>query len=639
MLAGDALSDGASFIPIAAVDASAGTGTLEFAWPGTTRSGYAVWWIWRNPARRQSAQYAAAQASKVSARQAQITGQAVVWRVATETNTPWIDPEEGDRYLIGASPTGAWAGKAGYVVERRNGADVFSQASVGDCAAIQDTNVVKLYGGSSWASTTADISGSIDWEAAVDIASATTTDIGAADSNLVRITGTTTITGLGTAAVGTARWVLFSGALTLTHNATSLILPYGASIATGAGSTALFVSEGSGNWRCYWYQASTSASARTILGALAKAGDTILGALGLAATAPVASAATADIGAQNTNVVEITGTTTITSFGTAAANVWRLVRFAGALTLTHNATSLILPYGANIVTSAGDTMLAVSEGSGNWRVHSYQFTTTASARSALGVRDVLMAARTYYVRTDGSDSNTGLANTSGGAFLTIQKAVDTVASLDISIYAVTISVADGTYTAAVALKSLVGSGAVTIQGNTGTPSNVLISTTSVSAVSVDGVRGTWLLNGMKIQTATSGHGISMSANSSLSISNVNFGACANSHIRVDGAAITILTGYTIDGGAQRHWLAQRGGRIFKSGSITVTLTGTPAFSTAFADSQLVSLMQVNGITFSGSATGARYSVTLNAVIDTIGGGASYLPGDSAGSAATGGQYA
>jgi len=384
VVAGDALSDGASFIPISAVDEGLGTGALEFAWPGTTRSGYAVWWIWRNPAVRQSAQYAAAQASKVSARQALITGQAVLWRVATETNTPWTDPEEGDRYLIGASPTGAWSAKAGYVVERRNGADVFSQAAVGDCAAIQDTNIVKIYSGTTWASATGESSGAIDWEAAVDVASATTTDIGAAASNLVRITGTTTITGLGTAAAGVARWVRFAGALTLTHNATSLILPYGASITTEAGATALFVSEGAGNWRCYWYQPATSSAARTILGALAKAGDTILGPLELATADSEASAATVSLGSTTSNIVEITGTTTITSFGTAAAGVWRWVRFAGALTLTHNATSLIIPYGANITTAAGDTMLVISEGSGNWRVHFYQFAGAAAARTAIG---------------------------------------------------------------------------------------------------------------------------------------------------------------------------------------------------------------------------------------------------------------
>ena len=86
-----------------------------------------------------------------------------------------------------------------------------------------------------------------------DIASATTTDIGAATGNFVDITGTTTITGLGTVQAGTLRAVRFSGALTLTHNATSLILPGGANITTASGDTALFVSLGSGNWRCLFY--------------------------------------------------------------------------------------------------------------------------------------------------------------------------------------------------------------------------------------------------------------------------------------------------------------------------------------------------------------------------------------------------
>jgi hypothetical protein len=87
-----------------------------------------------------------------------------------------------------------------------------------------------------------------------DIASATTTDIGAATGVFVHITGTTTITGLGTVAAGAMRWVRFSGALTLTHNATSLILPSAANIITAADDSALFVSEGSGNWVClgYW---------------------------------------------------------------------------------------------------------------------------------------------------------------------------------------------------------------------------------------------------------------------------------------------------------------------------------------------------------------------------------------------------
>lgn len=89
---------------------------------------------------------------------------------------------------------------------------------------------------------------------ATDIASAATADIGAAAGNLVHITGTTTITALGTVQAGTRRKVVFDGILTLTHHATSLILPTGANIATAAGDIAEFISEGSGNWRCAAYQ-------------------------------------------------------------------------------------------------------------------------------------------------------------------------------------------------------------------------------------------------------------------------------------------------------------------------------------------------------------------------------------------------
>lgn len=94
-------------------------------------------------------------------------------------------------------------------------------------------------------------------------------------------------------------------------------------------------------------------------------------ALGAYAETDVASAGTCDIGAAAALRVRITGTTTITSFGTSANRI-RFLRFAGALTLTHNGTSLILPGSANITTVAGDTATAMSDGSGNWRVTNYQ---------------------------------------------------------------------------------------------------------------------------------------------------------------------------------------------------------------------------------------------------------------------------
>lgn len=85
------------------------------------------------------------------------------------------------------------------------------------------------------------------------IASATLTDIGAATSNVVAISGATTITGLGSIAAGARRTVRFLGSLLLTYNVTSLILPGNASITTVANDSAEFLSLGGGNWICVSY--------------------------------------------------------------------------------------------------------------------------------------------------------------------------------------------------------------------------------------------------------------------------------------------------------------------------------------------------------------------------------------------------
>jgi hypothetical protein len=87
----------------------------------------------------------------------------------------------------------------------------------------------------------------------------------------------------------------------------------------------------------------------------------------------IASAATTDLGTALQHVVLITGTNTITSFGTSAniaAPIFH-VRFSASLLLT-NSNSLILPGAANIQTQAGDALLAQYLGSGTWKVNFYQ---------------------------------------------------------------------------------------------------------------------------------------------------------------------------------------------------------------------------------------------------------------------------
>ena len=85
----------------------------------------------------------------------------------------------------------------------------------------------------------------------------------------------------------------------------------------------------------------------------------------------IASSTTPALGAVEGLFHDITGTATITGFDTVRAGIWKFVKFEGALTLTHNATSLILPGGASITTADGDSAIFASEGSGNWRCHNY----------------------------------------------------------------------------------------------------------------------------------------------------------------------------------------------------------------------------------------------------------------------------
>jgi hypothetical protein len=87
----------------------------------------------------------------------------------------------------------------------------------------------------------------------------------------------------------------------------------------------------------------------------------------------LASASTTDLGTIASQNVLITGTTTITAFGSSASTASPLyfIEFNGALTLTHNGTSLIIPGAANITTAAGDNAIVEYLGSGNWRVRHY----------------------------------------------------------------------------------------------------------------------------------------------------------------------------------------------------------------------------------------------------------------------------
>lgn len=98
------------------------------------------------------------------------------------------------------------------------------------------------------------------------------------------------------------------------------------------------------------------------------------GALGFGTQTSLASNTTTDLGTVASNNVLVTGSTTITSFGSSAVTTAPvfLVEFNAALTLTYNGTSLVIPGSQSITTAQGDTALCLYLGSGNWRVLTYQ---------------------------------------------------------------------------------------------------------------------------------------------------------------------------------------------------------------------------------------------------------------------------
>ncbi|MBP1849702.1 SGNH/GDSL hydrolase family protein [Rhizobium halophytocola] len=205
------------------------------------------------------------------------------------------------------------------------------------------------------------------WGHMTNIASAASTDLASVSSDAVSVTGGTTITSFGIANDGVEKLVRFNQALTLTYNATSMILPGGANMAVAAGDIGIFRSIGSGNWRCISFLRNSGK-------ALAAPARSEIAELATVWTygSNIASAATMDLAAAE--FFNVTGTAVVASLGPAPLGTRRTLYFTSVgLTLTHNATSLLLPGGANIVTTSGDVAEFVCvNAAGNWRCVSYQ---------------------------------------------------------------------------------------------------------------------------------------------------------------------------------------------------------------------------------------------------------------------------
>ncbi len=272
-----------------------------------------------------------------------------------DLTAPPASPAEGDRYLIaGTSPTGSWTGWAGRVVRYQDGAWRSFVPRPGWLAFVADEADLYTWTGAAWASFRSTLTALQNLTRLGLGTSADAQNPFAAKLNKALWTALAT----GEGGTGDLRYTLNKEA---PGNTLSLLFQSGFSGRAELGLTGdddlhLKVSTDGGTWR------------------EALRADRNTGGLDLTAaevSAPVA--ATVDLGALPALKVALTGSGTITGFGTIPHRL-RLLRFTGAATLTHNPASLVLPGGASLVTAAGDTALASSDAGGTWTVRHYQRT-------------------------------------------------------------------------------------------------------------------------------------------------------------------------------------------------------------------------------------------------------------------------
>lgn len=263
------------------------------------------------------------------------------------------------------------------------------------------------------------------------------------------------------------------------------------------------------------------------------------------------------------------------------------------------------------------------------------------------IQPVLTQNLNLYVNgSTGNDSNNGL--TTGTAFATIQKAVSKVQSLNLNGFTATINVADGSYAGPVALGTLTG-GTATIVGNPGAPQNCSVVSAAGSGFILSA--GRWNINGFRINAQSAsgtdpGAGVySGASGANASVQNLYFVGCAGGHLYAsNGGGITIVGRVSFAGNAPASLLASVGGTITLNPAAGPILAVPAAYTVSTAFSAANDLGSIWGHWSSIDAggqtvTGQKYVAANNGVIDTLGSGINYYPGNTAGTTLNGGIYA
>lgn len=149
LLAGDTLELAGQRVTIASV-----TDTTHFelanAWSGTTQSGAAYLVRFDAPSRFTSG-YLAEQVRALVARAGILEAARPNYEVQSlGSNTPPASPVTNDMYVVGTSPTGAWAGQANNLAQWTGSAWLFTAADHGVSVVSAATGVLSVWNGTAW---------------------------------------------------------------------------------------------------------------------------------------------------------------------------------------------------------------------------------------------------------------------------------------------------------------------------------------------------------------------------------------------------------------------------------------------------------------------------------------------------------
>jgi Protein of unknown function (DUF1565) len=285
-----------------------------------------------------------------------------------------------------------------------------------------------------------------------------------------------------------------------------------------------------------------------------------------------------------------------------------------------------------------------------------QIATTAYVDAAVtaggggGGRPTLTADTTFYVSTTGNDANPGSI---GSPWLTIQHAIDTAATYDCNGFIFKIQLADGTYDEEISVARSPVGGDVQILGNSSDSTAVVLKATAAITFTIfyasapsgtrtyiryvtfdlsigdgsaaffgmifDGMGVQWMVLDCVFNTHANTSCITAFSGSKVSIQN-----------SIDGTNTTVVINGAL--GINNWVTANLSCTVIESADMTIN--DTPAISSAWVVCTDESVVRAVS-TYTGSATGLRYVVTTNSLINTFGG---VLPGNVDGTPDTGGIY-